>query len=74
MKHAKYYNQEYSNLCAMLGDLMLKKDIIDSEIQQIRTKINNLNAAQPTIAKIEQELIKESKNEQEASNPIASGK
>lgn len=64
MKHAKYYNQEYSNLCAILGDLIIKQEIINSEIDQIRNKINNLQAAQPTIAKIEQELTKESQHEQ----------
>lgn len=69
MKHAKHYQQEYSNLCAILGDLILKKDLILSEIETIRNKINNLQAAQPTIARIEQELTKESQNEQTTTNP-----
>ena len=68
MKHAKHYQQDYSNLCAVLGDLILKEALIKSEIQQIKNKINNLQAAQPILAKIEQELTKESQHEQETTN------
>lgn len=34
--------QTYSNLCAIYGDLMLKKEQIDKDILDIRNKINNL--------------------------------
>lgn len=68
MKYLKHYNQQYSNLCAIYGDLMLKKRQIDDELKQILSKINTLQQSQQTLATIEQELTKESQNEQNESN------
>ena len=39
--------QTYSNYCAIYGDLLLKKEQIEAEINAIRSKINNLQSIKP---------------------------
>jgi hypothetical protein len=50
--------QLYSNYCAIYGDLMLKKEQLDKELQVIRSKINNLQSTNT-----------ENNNEQTTSTP-----
>ena len=53
--------QLYSNYCAILGDLTLKKEQIDKELTAIRSKINNLQSTLTT-EKINEQATDQTKN------------
>jgi hypothetical protein len=52
-----YCNSIYKDLCARLGELQIKKDVIDVEIKQILAQITLLNSMVPKLNQLEQEIV-----------------
>lgn len=61
-------NQEYSNLCALYGDLMLKQNQLTAEINQVLNNINNLKLKQQILLQNKNDT--ESHNEQKTTDPL----
>lgn len=38
-------NKEYSQLCALLGDALFKRDVLEAQISQIKDRMKELNHA-----------------------------
>jgi hypothetical protein len=56
MKAKKNINDQYANLCAQLGDLLMNKEKVDVRIADIKSQIEVLNKALPVAEEIERQL------------------
>ena len=65
MSNQEFLNTKYLQLCQQLGDLTLKKEQAESEIEKIKAEIKFLNSAFPLINELElKKMQKDLKNEQ----------
>lgn len=58
MTNREFLNNKYQSLCQQLGDLTLKKEQAESEIEKIKSEIKLLNSAFPLLNELELSKLK----------------